>query len=62
MVRAPSRVGLSSAVNVAFFAHLGGFVAGVAVIAAARALTGRPVLPRRPQPWGYWRDDAPDDR
>ena len=62
LIQGLTSLGLSSAVNVAFFAHVGGFVAGVALIAVARVLTRRPVLPRRPQPWGYWRedDDPPD--
>ena len=57
LIQGLTSLGLSSAVNVAFFAHVGGFVAGALVIAAARAIIGRPVLPRRPQPWGYWRED-----
>ena len=44
-------LGLSSAVNIAFFAHVGGFAAGALLIAAARVLMRRPVLPPRPVPW-----------
>ena len=50
-------LGLSSTVSIAFFAHVGGFVAGLLLVAAARLVQRQPVLPRRPQPWGYWRDD-----
>ena len=50
-------LGLSSAVNVAFFAHVGGFVAGVALIALARLVTRRPIIPPRPLPWYQARDD-----
>ena len=44
-------LGLSDAVSVAFFAHVGGFAAGVLLIAAARLLARRRVLPSRPRPW-----------
>ena len=54
-------LGLSNAVSVAFFAHVGGFAAGVLVIAIARVFMRRPVLPRREQAWRYWRDDDYDD-
>ena len=54
-------LGLSNAVSVAFFAHIGGFAAGVLAIAAARALARRPLLPRREPAWRYWREDDLDD-
>ncbi len=57
LFQALTSLGLSSTVSVAFFAHIGGFAAGLALIAAARLLTRRPILPRRPSPWDYWRDD-----
>lgn len=43
-------------VSVAFFAHVGGFVAGVILVASFNLLAGLPVWPsrRRPQPWEYW--------
>lgn len=50
-------LGLSNLVSVAYFAHVGGFVAGAVLVAAARAITRRPVLPRRPSPYQYWRSD-----
>ena len=50
-------LGLSSTVSVAFFAHVGGFVAGALVMAAARLLLRRPVLPRRTPAYRYWPED-----
>ena len=50
-------LGLSSTVSVAFFAHVGGFVAGLLLVAAARIVARRSVLPRREPMWQYWRDD-----
>ena len=44
-------LGLSNSVSIAFFAHVGGFVAGALLIAAGRLLRRRPVLPQRPQAW-----------
>lgn len=51
-------IGVSGQVSVAFWAHIGGFVAGAAVIAAWKLLTGQPLLPPRPlsrPPTKYWR-------
>lgn len=50
-------LGLSSTVSVAFFAHVGGFVAGALLMAAARLLLRRPVLPRRQPVYRYWTED-----
>lgn len=49
-------LGISQSVNIAFFAHVGGFVAGVAIMAVFKLATGQPVLPRRVrrQPWDTW--------
>lgn len=49
-------LGLSSGANVAFMAHVGGFVAGVIVIAIYKLLTGEPFWPtrRRRNPWDTW--------
>ena len=54
-------LGLSNAVSVAYFAHIGGFAAGAALVAAARLLLRRRVLPRREPAWlrrgddeGFW--------
>ena len=50
-------LGLSNAVNIAFFAHVGGFVAGALLVAAGRLLFRRQVLPRRQPVYRYWADD-----
>lgn len=50
-------LGLSSSVNVAFFAHIGGFAAGALLVAAPRIIARRPLLPRRYPEWRYRRDD-----
>ena len=50
-------LGLSNSVSIAFFAHVGGFAAGAVLIAAGRLLTGRRVLPSRPLPGYYRRED-----
>ncbi len=50
-------LGLSNTVSVAFFAHVGGFVAGALVVAAGRLLLRRPVLPRRQPVYRYWTED-----
>ena len=50
-------LGLSNTVSVAFFAHVGGFVAGALVVAAARVITRRPVLLRRQPVWLYRSED-----
>ena len=40
--------------GIAYMAHVGGFVAGVAFMAGYKFLLREPVLPRRPwRPWGY---------
>jgi membrane associated rhomboid family serine protease len=52
-------LGVSDQVNVAFFAHIGGFLAGVAVIAIYKILTRQPLWPPRrhfpPSGTKYWR-------
>ncbi len=53
-------LGLSDAVSVAFFAHVGGFVAGVLSIAVARVLTRRPLLPRREIVGRNWQEHDSD--
>ena len=47
-------LGPSSAGGVAYFAHLGGFALGLAVVAALRILQREPVWPRRRRSY-YWR-------
>ena len=48
---------ISDDVNVAFFAHVGGFVAGAVMAVAYKLLSRQPVWPsrQRAQPWDYWR-------
>jgi membrane associated rhomboid family serine protease len=52
-------LGVSDQVNVAFFAHIGGFLAGAAVVAIYKKLTGQPIWPPRyrlpPGSTRYWR-------
>ena len=50
-------LGLSNTVSVAFFAHVGGFVAGTLLVATGRLLMRRPIIPRRATPLDYWIDD-----
>ena len=47
---------ISNQVSVAFFAHVGGFVAGAILVAVFKLVTGQPVWPsrQRRQPWDYW--------
>ncbi len=49
-------IGVSRQVDIAFFAHVGGFVAGVALMAMYKIATRQPVLPTKDhkQPWDYW--------
>ena len=61
LVQALLSIGVSSQVSVAFWAHVGGFVAGIAIIAIYKMLVGEPILPsRHPPPLSrpptkYWR-------
>lgn len=56
LIQALFSLGLSSSVNVAFFAHVGGVLAGVVIIAVYKLLTRQPIWPsrQRRQPWDYW--------
>ena len=56
LIQGVSSLAISSQVSVAFFAHVGGFVAGVILVAAFKMATGQPVWPSRErrQPWDYW--------
>ena len=41
--------------NVAYMAHVGGFVGGVLLMAGYKRMTGEPIWPRRPLGrWGHW--------
>ena len=49
-------LGTSAGANVAFMAHVGGFVCGAAVVSVYKLVIGEPVLPlrHRSNPWDYW--------
>ena len=53
-------LGLSNEVSVAFFAHVGGFLAGLLLVAVARVVTRRPLLPRRLPVQQYWQEEQGD--
>ena len=61
LVQALLAFGVSAQVSVAFWAHVGGFVAGVVIISIYKLLTGQPLLPTRGPPSSpanltrYWR-------
>lgn len=56
LIQGAMSLGLSNSVNVAFFAHIGGFVSGLIMIAVYRVLVREPILPstRRRPPWDNW--------
>ena len=56
LVQGLMSLGVSQSVNIAFFAHVGGFVSGAAIMAVYKLATGQPVLPRRVSrpPWDTW--------
>jgi len=49
-------LGVSDSVSVAFFAHIGGFVAGMVLAVAYKFVLKEPLLPgsARVQPWDRW--------
>ena len=47
VVNALGTLGMSTQVNVAFFAHVGGFIAGVALMAVYKSVTGQRIWPSR---------------
>ena len=56
LIQGVGSLAISNEVSVAFFAHVGGFVAGAIMVAALKLVTGQPVWPSRQgrQPWDYW--------
>jgi membrane associated rhomboid family serine protease len=56
IINSVGALGLSAGVNVAFMAHVGGFVAGVVLIAGFKLLSREPIIPSRQRrnPWDYW--------
>ena len=55
-------LGLANSVSVAFFAHVGGFIAGMVLAVACQLVAGETVISRRDgqsgssgkNPWDYW--------
>jgi membrane associated rhomboid family serine protease len=48
-------LGISDQVNVAFFAHVGGFLAGLLLMAVYKLMKRQPLWPQRKlPPWDYW--------
>ncbi len=56
LIQGTSSLAIPDQVSVAFFAHIGGFVAGAVLAGGYKLLTGQPLLPsrQRRQPWDYW--------
>lgn len=56
LIQGSMSLGLSGTVSVAFFAHIGGFVAGMALAALYKLAVKEPLLPGRSrrQPWDDW--------
>lgn len=56
LVQGVGSLAIPDQVSVAFFAHVGGFVAGLVLAGGYKLLTGQPLLPsrRQRQSWDYW--------
>jgi membrane associated rhomboid family serine protease len=56
LIQGSLSLGVSDSVSVAFFAHIGGFVAGMALAVAYKLVLKEPLLPgsARVQPWDRW--------
>ena len=58
LIQGSMSLGLANSVSVAFFAHIGGFVAGMVLAAGYKMALGEPVIPgrgsSRRNPWDYW--------
>ncbi len=56
LIQGGRSLGLADSVSVAFFAHIGGFVAGMILAALYKMASGDPILPGRAprQPWDTW--------
>ena len=58
LIQGGMSLGLSDSVSVAFFAHIGGFVAGMVMAGIYKLATGEPLIPRsgrsRGNPWDHW--------
>ncbi len=56
LIQGSMSLGLSGTVSVAFFAHIGGFMAGMVLAAAYKLVLREPLMPgsSRVQPWDHW--------
>ncbi len=56
LIQGTLSIGLAGSVSVAFFAHIGGFAAGVVLAGLYKLAVGEPVIPRRSRrnPWDNW--------
>ena len=56
LIQGVGSLAISDQVSVAFFAHVGGFVAGAVLAGGYKLLTGQPLWPARQgrQPWDNW--------
>lgn len=56
LIQGSLSLGVSDSVSVAFFAHIGGFVAGMVLAVAYKFVLKEPLLPgsARVQPWDRW--------
>jgi membrane associated rhomboid family serine protease len=56
LIQGSLSLGVSDTVSVAFFAHIGGFAAGMVLAVAYKLVLREPLMPRssRAQPWDYW--------
>jgi len=56
LIQGSVSLGMASSVNVAFFAHIGGFVAGMVLAGGYKLAVGDKVIPGRnkAQPWDHW--------
>jgi membrane associated rhomboid family serine protease len=56
LIQGSLSLGVSDTVSVAFFAHIGGFAAGMVLAVAYKLVLREPLMPRssRVQPWDHW--------
>ena len=58
LIQGSLSVGLADSVSVAFFAHIGGFVAGIVLAGLYKLVIKEPLIPGRRRsggnPWDYW--------
>ncbi len=56
LIQGSMSIGLSDTVSVAFFAHIGGFVAGMVLAAGYKLVLKEPLIPGRTriEPWDRW--------